>query len=123
MVLDEYDRPTKVQTRPTYMNQEDNVVVEIKPTLPEGVESQQKVLAEDNTDAAQQQQPPPQIQERPQPKPWEDRNEGPEEHYVPHPDDETKKPVSRAERRRLIKEEIMKLSQGETPVYYQRRLW
>ncbi|KAI1080228.1 hypothetical protein F5B20DRAFT_119387 [Whalleya microplaca] len=33
------------------------------------------------------------------------------------------KPISRAERRRLIKEEIQRLSQGETPVYYQRRLW
>ncbi|KAM0816625.1 hypothetical protein AB5N19_02427 [Seiridium cardinale] len=32
-------------------------------------------------------------------------------------------PMSRAERRRRIKEEIMELSQGETPVYYQRRLW
>lgn len=45
-----------------------------------------------------------------------------------HPDPEDKenespKPISRAERRRLIKEEIRRLSQGEAPVYYQRRLW
>lgn len=33
------------------------------------------------------------------------------------------KPISRAERRRRIKEEIMKLSQGEERGYYQRRLW
>ncbi|KAI1504953.1 hypothetical protein F5X99DRAFT_331800 [Biscogniauxia marginata] len=33
------------------------------------------------------------------------------------------KQISRAERRRRIKEEIQRLSQGETPVYYQRRLW
>lgn len=33
------------------------------------------------------------------------------------------KKVSAAERRRLIKEEIQRLSQGEGPVYYQRRLW
>ncbi|KAF3768691.1 hypothetical protein M406DRAFT_251469 [Cryphonectria parasitica EP155] len=33
------------------------------------------------------------------------------------------KPISRAERRRLIKEEIQRLSQGEEPLYYQRRLW
>ncbi|TLD33799.1 hypothetical protein PspLS_01347 [Pyricularia sp. CBS 133598] len=33
------------------------------------------------------------------------------------------KPLSRVERRRKIKEDIQKLSQGESPVYYQRRLW
>ncbi|KAI8966439.1 hypothetical protein F5Y11DRAFT_155533 [Daldinia sp. FL1419] len=33
------------------------------------------------------------------------------------------KPVSRAERRRKIKEEIRRLSEGQEPVYYQRRLW
>lgn len=33
------------------------------------------------------------------------------------------KPISRAERRRRIKEEIMRLSQGEEKGYYQRRLW
>lgn len=39
------------------------------------------------------------------------------------PDGEEQKPLSRAERRRLIKEEIQRLAQGEQPVYYQRRLW
>ncbi|KAK8070907.1 hypothetical protein PG997_011110 [Apiospora hydei] len=33
------------------------------------------------------------------------------------------KPLSRAERRRRIKQDIRDLSQGEGPVYYQRRLW
>lgn len=33
------------------------------------------------------------------------------------------KPISRAERRRRIKEEIAKLSQGQERGYYQRRLW
>ncbi|KAG7291699.1 hypothetical protein NEMBOFW57_001718 [Staphylotrichum longicolle] len=37
--------------------------------------------------------------------------------------DEPQKPMSRAERRRRIKEEIMRLSQGEERGYYQRRLW
>jgi len=37
--------------------------------------------------------------------------------------DQPQKPMSRAERRRRIKEEIMKLSQGEERGYYQRRLW
>ncbi|KAI0476075.1 hypothetical protein GGR56DRAFT_641047 [Xylariaceae sp. FL0804] len=36
---------------------------------------------------------------------------------------EGEKPLSRLERRRLIKAEIQRLSQGEAPVYYQRRLW
>ncbi|KAL8285365.1 hypothetical protein RB600_009687 [Gaeumannomyces tritici] len=38
-------------------------------------------------------------------------------------DGKAQKPLSRVERRRRIKEEIRKLSQGESPVYYQRRLW
>ncbi|KAI1472398.1 uncharacterized protein F4812DRAFT_408747 [Daldinia caldariorum] len=33
------------------------------------------------------------------------------------------KPISRAERRRKIKEEIRQLSEGQERVYYQRRLW
>ncbi|RYP75196.1 hypothetical protein DL771_002521 [Monosporascus sp. 5C6A] len=37
--------------------------------------------------------------------------------------EEEEKPLSRAERRRRIKEEIKRLSQGDEPVYYQRRLW
>lgn len=37
--------------------------------------------------------------------------------------DAAQKPMSRVERRRKIKEDIQKLSQGESPVYYQRRLW
>ncbi|KAI0402476.1 hypothetical protein F4802DRAFT_575933 [Xylaria palmicola] len=32
-------------------------------------------------------------------------------------------PLSRIERRKRIKAEIQRLSQGDTPVYYQRRLW
>ena len=44
---------------------------------------------------------------------------------VEHPDPmvKSKVPISRAERRRLIKEEIQRLSQSEERVYYQRRLW
>ncbi|CAK7225251.1 hypothetical protein SCUCBS95973_005800 [Sporothrix curviconia] len=33
------------------------------------------------------------------------------------------KPVSKAERRRLIKEELMKMAANDKPVYYQRRLY
>ena len=44
---------------------------------------------------------------------------------VSHPDPLAKValPVSRAERRRLIKEEIQRLAVANKPVYYQRRLW
>ncbi|KAI6780913.1 uncharacterized protein J7T54_003054 [Emericellopsis cladophorae] len=44
---------------------------------------------------------------------------------VDHPDPmaNSKVPVTRAERRRLIKEEIHRLSQPDEQVYYQRRLW
>lgn len=41
----------------------------------------------------------------------------------PDPAAETQKPLSRAERRKLIKEEIQRLSYEEEPVYYQRRLY
>ncbi|KID85202.1 hypothetical protein MGU_07624 [Metarhizium guizhouense ARSEF 977] len=44
---------------------------------------------------------------------------------VDHPDPLAKNPlpVTRAERRKLIKDEIQRLAQAERPVYYQRRLW
>lgn len=44
---------------------------------------------------------------------------------VAHPDPLAKNPlpISRAERRRLIKEEIQRLAQDKKPLYYQRRLW
>ncbi|OLN96403.1 hypothetical protein CCHL11_00668 [Colletotrichum chlorophyti] len=41
----------------------------------------------------------------------------------PDPEAENQDPISRAERRRLIKEELRRLSQGEERGYYQRRLW
>ncbi|KAG6019018.1 hypothetical protein E4U41_003444 [Claviceps citrina] len=44
---------------------------------------------------------------------------------VSHPDPLAKNPlpITKAERRKLIKEEIQRLAQAERPVYYQRRLW
>ncbi len=42
---------------------------------------------------------------------------------VEEEEEEEEKPISRAERRRRIKAEIQRLSQGDVPVYYQRRLW
>ena len=44
---------------------------------------------------------------------------------VEHPDPlvKSKVPITRAERRRLIKEEMQKLARSDEPLYYQRRLW
>ncbi|KAL6901542.1 hypothetical protein GGI43DRAFT_383153 [Trichoderma evansii] len=41
----------------------------------------------------------------------------------PDPLSKNKAPISRAERRKMIKDEILRLAQSEKPVYYQRRLW
>ncbi|KAL7910240.1 hypothetical protein GGI35DRAFT_448318 [Trichoderma velutinum] len=41
----------------------------------------------------------------------------------PDPLSKNKAPISRAERRKMIKDEIKRLAQSEKPVYYQRRLW
>ncbi|KAJ0161797.1 hypothetical protein CTA2_5587 [Colletotrichum tanaceti] len=41
----------------------------------------------------------------------------------PDPEASNQKPVSRAERRKLIKDELRRLAEGEEKVYYQRRLW
>lgn len=62
---------------------------------------------------------------KPQLAPWEIRQEDlpREEAQEPVEGEEGKKLLSRAERRRLIKEEIQRLSQGDEPMYYQRRLW
>ncbi|KUI54291.1 hypothetical protein VP1G_01541 [Cytospora mali] len=118
------------------------VVVEVKETLPEdvGQEQDQRAMAIEQLQKETEQAENPEQQQHeveeplvmsekqpvPQPAPWEVRAEGArlgDEDLVESPDDETKKPISRAERRRLIKEEISRLSQGEQPVYYQRRLW
>ncbi|KAK1244542.1 hypothetical protein MKX07_003341 [Trichoderma sp. CBMAI-0711] len=41
----------------------------------------------------------------------------------PDPLSKNKAPISRAERRKMIKDEIQRLAQSDKPVYYQRRLW
>jgi hypothetical protein len=41
----------------------------------------------------------------------------------PDPLSKNKAPVSAAERRKMIKDEILRLAQSDKPVYYQRRLW
>lgn len=41
----------------------------------------------------------------------------------PDPLSKNKAPISAAQRRKMIKDEILRLSQSDKPVYYQRRLW
>lgn len=146
VVLDEYNRPTRQriavpgvpdgQDHAADEIQDGEAAVEVKDTPAEslGEQQQQRVLAieklreeTENAEAQEQhqadQQPP--VEVKPQPAPWEIRAGGDQtpDESTEHPDDETKKPISRAERRRLIKEEIFRLSQGDEPVYYQRRLY
>ncbi|KAK1750247.1 hypothetical protein QBC47DRAFT_394290 [Echria macrotheca] len=93
------------------------IVVEIRPTLPkkagsdgkrqqklDGMEDERRVEAEDDGQLAETQG----------------------QQGAPDGDAEPEKPqqpISRAERRRRIKEEIMKLAEGQQRGYYQRRLW
>lgn len=122
---------------------DDHVVIEVKETTPDDVgglqQQDQRALAierlqqetEDAESPIRPRQPQPQprapADAGPRVAPWEVRAEAPRpgggEDQVENPDGETKKPVSRAERRRLIKAEIDRLASGEQPVYYQRRLW
>lgn len=145
-MLDEYNRPTRQriavpgvpdgQDHAADETQDGEAAVEVKETPAESLseQQQQRVLAieklreeTENAEGQEQhhadQQPP--VEVKPQPAPWEIRAEGDQtpDESLEHPNDETKKPVSRAERRRLIKEEIFRLSQGDEPVYYQRRLY
>ena len=86
-------------------------VIEVKPTIP-GDEEQKHMEEEPKKDKAD-------IVAELQAK-IEEQSNG-----VEHPDPLAKdqKPISRAERRRLIKEEIRRLAQSDRPLYYQRRLW
>lgn len=126
---------------------QEQVEIIVQETLPEHLDqqpSQQKVLAFEEPDAVvvevasenggdvssdPQPQPmepePAQTQPQPQPPaPWEILAEDiVEEEELESSGEDGTKPMSRAERRRKIKEDIQKLAQGDEPIYYQRRLW
>lgn len=91
-------------------------------------EEQPQPNAEEEDDMETQKQP--QLPLQPQLAPWEVRREDMQEDKAAgSPEEEGEgegegeKPTSKAERRRLIKEEIHRLAQGGEPLYYQRRLW
>ncbi|KAH8662088.1 hypothetical protein BX600DRAFT_437511 [Xylariales sp. PMI_506] len=83
----------------------DEIVVEVRPTIPEekSVQQPMAVIGEERRNEAD-----------------DDVKQAIQDQAA---DTKAEKPLSRAERRRKIKQEIMELSQGESPVYYQRRLW
>lgn len=80
-------------------------VIEVRPSVPE--DATQRPLQQDE-------------KTRSDPKPDESAKKADD---APKQAEVEEEPMSRAERRRRIKEEIRELSQGETPLYYQRRLW
>jgi hypothetical protein len=102
-------------------------VVEVKPTLADetpgsghSTEKQQQTDIEADADGPPSTQQPTKTAKK-QSKTSKKKAKG-----SPVEEDESgqpQKPMSRAERRRRIKEEIMRLSQGEERGYYQRRLW
>lgn len=151
VMLDEYGRPVRLKSGRISIgkappatsedemsdeNETEAVDVEIQETLPEVMDQQEQTVMAENVPPEDEQvelvesqdqkplQDEPVQPPQPQLAPWEIRREDmPEETHEESPSEDGEKPISRAERRRLIKEEIQKLSQGETPLYYQRRLW
>ncbi|KAI0597271.1 hypothetical protein F4775DRAFT_561420 [Biscogniauxia sp. FL1348] len=90
---------------------DETVVVVVRPTLPEDVAApDQKPIVAREDERSSVVDPPANDPAWEKQKTWDGVSED-------------GKPLSRAERRKRIKEEIRRLSQGETPGYYQRRLW
>ncbi|KAI0428036.1 hypothetical protein F5Y09DRAFT_13293 [Xylaria sp. FL1042] len=87
--------------------------IEVRPTIPESEEPEQEQKPitppsrDDAGDGVHEDDDSEVLKVKPA---WDGVQEGGE-------------PLTRAERRRRIKAEIQRLSQGDTPVYYQRRLW
>ncbi|KAI0535307.1 hypothetical protein GGR58DRAFT_447929 [Xylaria digitata] len=82
--------------------------IEVRPTVPDVEEPEQKpITPPSQDDASDGEEDDSALKVK---GPWDGVQEGGE-------------PLTRKERRRRIKAEIQRLSQGDTPVYYQRRLW
>lgn len=99
-------------------------VIEVELTAPEQVEEKQVKLVKQKAQVVAQKKKKTEKKKKGK---GEKAKEDTVKHAwaVEHPDPLVKaeKPISGAERRRLIKEEIRRLSQSDKPVYYQRRLW
>ncbi|KAI1631261.1 hypothetical protein F4809DRAFT_180554 [Biscogniauxia mediterranea] len=88
---------------------EDQNVIVVRPTVPKevGTPDQKPIIGTEDEGSSDPPANDPTLEKQ---KTWDGVSED-------------GKPLSRAERRKRIKEEIRRLSQGETPGYYQRRLW
>ncbi|KAI1392092.1 uncharacterized protein F4822DRAFT_389610 [Hypoxylon trugodes] len=98
-VVDVDDPRLGNRRRKLRIEQEDNDdIIVVRPTFPDEKPKQRKPHNQEKNDVDVE-----------TPKNGEDMN--------------NQKPISRAERRQKIKEEIRRLSEGKERVYYQRRLW
>ncbi|KAM0277485.1 hypothetical protein ACHAQH_005763 [Verticillium albo-atrum] len=109
-------------------NQRTPIVVEVRPSVPQPEHMQgQKVLASSPHDAlAAELRAARESLEAAEDVSERERNVrllSEKNQLNPDPVAEDQKPISRAERRRLIKEELFRLSHDEEPVHYQRRLY
>lgn len=103
-----------------------DVTIEVKPTLPDEAGTWHPNPNGDvdvGTAKPQAKQPPTKTGKGPSKNSSSSNKKGNGSPADDEADSLPQKPLSRAERRRRIKEEIMKLSQGEERGYYQRRLW
>lgn len=107
--IDEQDAPSGNEKQ-----QRGDFVIEVRPTVPEG--APQKPL----TIATEERPTPHEAEHKEDDLKMQDGREEPKKQKKQKKEAE---PLSRAERRRRIKAEIQELSQGESPMYYQRRLW
>ncbi|TQN68304.1 hypothetical protein CSHISOI_07154 [Colletotrichum shisoi] len=124
--------------------QQRQIVIEVNPTMPEQQQQQQQQpqqhrkkagqkLAGWTSDMWQKMVAPPEIDGKGSVTRADLENMGERERNIegwnvkdqknPDPEASNQKPVSRAERRKMIKEELRRLAESEEKVYYQRRLW
>lgn len=102
------DTPVEVESKP-------EPEPERKQQKEEEEEKERKVAVPDGEPTKEQLAMLKKIQQSVADKAWAVEN--------PDPLSKNKAPISRAERRKMIKEEIQRLAQSDKPVYYQRRLW
>ena len=115
------DEVPQISTGPTEdaESQEDGVIIEVTPTESEEepIEATSKGAAEAPVAEVSKDKIAlvEELKAKAAEKAWAVEN--------PDPLSKNRAPITAAERRRLIKEEITRLAQSDQKVYYQRRLW
>ena len=103
--------PSKSQASPLVGGHKDkvnkDVIVEVTPSRPGAEDETQHRLADDRAST----------------KPKPAQKDSADAIVIAAAAEQKQKPVSKAERRRLIKEELMKMAANDKPVYYQRRMY